>query len=346
MAVLALVAVSPYVVLYSRTARMYSLLMAAGTAVFLLADRWRRAPSDGVAAAVAVIVLGALLVDTSALLLLGGSMLVPARSTTRASWVWRGALVGTGALWAIVWLPTLLAQYDSGQQSWIPLATPERVASQVGGIVTLAQARPGTIALVVLGAGGWALRSLDRDRFAVWVSLTVAPIAVTVVAGTWVSLLLARTLAVASFGVFVGLAALAEVARRRSRSTWIATEALLALLLLPALPLRLDYEEESAAAVEALRRAAEPGDVVVMSPRSLGHLVMWNFDAPMESAPVAGIGDDSVFVHTIGELDPHGRVWVLATVEAEWAPEGLRRCTDVEVVEVPDYRLECFTPAG
>ena len=339
---LAVVAVSPFFLLYGRTARMYALMILFGTLGVLLAEAWLRSPRRWHAPAAAALCLAALATDNGGWLLVGGLVLVAGLRRDADAWWWRGGMALAAAVWAAVWGTTLRDQLDSGQGTWIALTSLEGVALEVGRLVSLFWPALGALAIVAMGVGGWLLRRQDETLGRVWLALGLVPVAVVVLAGFRLHVLLARTLSISGFAAALSLAAIAEAARRRGGPAVLAAVALLAVLLLPSIPLLRDLGDPISEPLDLLAERVEPGDVVVTVPGGLGHIHTWTFDAPLRSDPATGIDDSAVHAYVADGATPTGTIWVMAATGQPWMPEGAEPCADWTPVTAGDFVVSCF----
>lgn len=338
--VVALTAVLPFLLLYGRTARMYAFLIFFGAVAMRLAEAWLRDPRRWHPPALAALLLVTLLYDNTALLLAFGTFCLPGLRRDRRAWLWRAASAGAVAAWLLVWGPSLRSQTTNGFGRWIPLASYDAVTGEVGRVVTLFYPQFGILGIAAVGFGAWLLVRAQPDLGRIVLLVMIVPAVLASVAAIWLHILLARSFSSVSFGVVLALAGVLEAGRRRGSAALGA--ALCAAVVLIGLSIQpaLTFEEDTAPGLAALVARTEPGDVVVMSPASLGHVVTWTLDAPITSAPTAAIGDDTVFVRApVG--DPTGRVWVLAAAGWPWEP-GLEPCAAEPPVDTGAYVLTCF----
>jgi hypothetical protein len=338
--VVALTAVLPFFLLYGRTARMYVFLILFGAVAMRLAEAWGRDPRRWHPPALAGLLLLALLYDNTALLLAFGTFCLPALRRDADAWRWRAASVAAVVVWLVLWGPSLRSQTSNGFGQWIPLASYDTVTGEVGRLVTLFYPQFGILGIAAVGFGAWLLAREQPHLGRIVVAVTIVPVGVAVVASIWLHILLARSFASVSFGVVLALAGVLEAARRRGAPVLVAAVCAGIVLVGLSIGPALTFEEDTVAGLDALVQQTEPGDVVVMSPASLGHMVSWTLQAPVATTPTEGIGDDTVFVRApVG--DPTGRVWVLAAVGHPWAPD-LEPCGDAPPIDAGAYELRCY----
>lgn len=338
--------VLPFFLLYGRTARMYALLILFGVFIAWLATAWLQCPGRRLSAGLAVVLTLALFTDGTAVLLVVGALAIPGLRRDRSAWWWRASTAAPAALWLLVWGRNIPSQLRSGQASWIPRTTPASVTDQVGRLISLVHPELGIIAMVAMGTGALLLVRQDRHLGRVVVCLGALPVVLTVTAGIWAHVLLARSLAVASVSAVLTLAAVIEEARRRNVRTLTVVLAVVCVLLVPSIGPAHSFEEETGPAMRALTSRSQAGDVVVLSPASLGQLFEWSLDAPSTSAVIAGFEDRSVVVHRRSGGPATGRAWVLAHGNRPWRPSGGSDCPDEAAPALIDYTLRCYVIAS
>ena len=132
----AVMALSAFEIVHGRNARMYAELELLGVGLAILAEAWLRAPRRRHAVILFVLVLAGLLTHVSMFLVGAGLFVLAGRRRDRDAWRWRGAIVGAGAVWAVLWGPAFLVQTQGGHSDWIPRTTPARVVDTVASLVT------------------------------------------------------------------------------------------------------------------------------------------------------------------------------------------------------------------
>ena len=283
--VVAFTSVAAIQVLYARQARMYVLVIFAGTLAAAAAERWldERRLRWSLLAATALTV--ALFSHTATLLFAFGALLLPGLRRDRAAWVWRACVLGPVALWAVLWGPSTVDQLDHDPASWIPFTSPRTALESVAGQVSLYDSLS-LLVVVAVVAGGVLLVQRDRSLGRVWLCLFVAPAVAIMLLGIGHHLLLPRSLAFAAWGPVLAVAALGA-ACVENRPRWltgpIGIVGLIAcvLLMVPSLGSAFDYEEDSAPTRRQLAEVVVPGDSVAISPPFLAA------DAAVGSRPAA-----------------------------------------------------------
>jgi hypothetical protein len=349
-AVVVVTAISPFQIIYAHTARMYALAILCGTLVAALADRWLRRPQAqsrwlmGLA-----LVLG--LFDLASFLLLAGALVfLPGRRTDREAWRFRATVVGALGLWAAAWGLAFIDQARGQHSNWIPYTSPSAFLDAVNGLMSFYPVSR-LAALVLVGLGVAGLRRVDPrlGRLVAW--LFLLPLAAASVIGLRSHFLLSRALAPSAWAVSLALAAVIELARRRSAMLAGLAVAAVGLVLVRSLPLALTFEEDTAPAVAAVAAAVRPGDAVVVSPDWLAPLVEWNDGAPphpqVPSQLARLAAGNYVYVAPGAPFD--GRLWVLSSNVYPMHPSGATRCPGHTPVG-PDYTFTCYelpvTPPG
>jgi hypothetical protein len=347
--VVALSSVAAIEVLYSRQARMYALVILAGTVVAAVAERWLVEPR----ARWSVIAALALLVGSSAhvsVVVLGlGALVLPLARTDRAAWIWRGAVLGAVAVWGAAWGPSFLEQRQHEHASWIPFTTPRTAVEAVSGQLSLYDGLA-VLLFVTIVAGGALLLRRGGPLGRVWLCLFAAPAAALVVLGLRAHLLLPRTLAFGAWAPVVAVAALVAVLIEPApgdtvlRSPAVRGVGLVVVLALavPSVRPAATYEEDSAPARRWMIDHVEPGDVVAVHPRFLGPMVAWDHGV-RGGAPVTGLEEDDVWTASVPGAAPTGRAWVLVPDTYTYAaPVGWQPCADVPDEVVSHYGVVCL----
>lgn len=362
--VVALTAVAPFQVLYAHQARLYALAVLAGTALAVSADSWRTASGPGAigsappgptaaahpgwwttAAGASLFVL--LLTQSSALLVVPGAVALAGVRRDRPAWWWRAGITGALAAWAVVWAGSWVHQTTNYSASWIPFTSPSGLAEAVGGLLTLDSA----VAPVAVLLGGVGVVLLARSapglfRLVLW--LFVVPVAAGAVIGIRTHFLLARTFAWAAWAPMLAVGALVTTAWKRSLLVGGLTTVVVVLVLARTVPLSLTYEEPSVPVRQALASRLAPGDTVVVHPRWLAPLAIWDLDAPHQVSGPAVLGGLDAFVYVVGGGEPTGRVWTVQPDGYALHDQPLVACPGAEAPEhLGEYLLACRQlPAG
>ena len=334
-------AVFPFFLLYGRTARMYALLILSGVVTAWLATSWLHAARRRLALALGVVLTLALFADNTSTLLALGALTLPGWRSDRQAWWWRAGAVVPVVIWTLGWAHYIPGQLASGPTSWIPYTTPAVAFEQIGRIVALVHPEFAVLAVAAMVAGGWFLGRQDRQLGRVVLCLGALPVVLTVVAGVWAHVLLARSLAIGSFCAILALAGLIEEGRRQSARALALAVVMVVVLIAPSIRPSLTFEEESGPAMRALIQRSSPGDVVILSPRPLRPLFEWTFDVRSTSSSVPGLRDARVEIYR-RPGKPSPAVWVLAHQNAPWAPPSPQRCPDESPPRLAAYTLDCY----
>lgn len=333
-------AVGSFQLVYAREARMYAGMALVGVVVAWQGHQWLDDGRRRRAIVAALALLVALFLHSSALLLAAGMIALPGLRTDRAAWQWR---IGAGApvvTWGLVWGPMFLDQLTTPSASWIRFTTPDYLAVVVNELVDLA---PGLRWLVVLAlaAGGAALARRDRALGRVWVCGFVVPLAVAAGIGARAHFLLPRTLAVASWGPPLALAALVVSAARRWAPLGVATGTLVALVVLTSTGPALRNRPPPAAVLARARAHAADGDAVATHPRWLSPLVHWHLGVrrPGPERPLAPPGIDADGL-VLGPLGWSGRVWLVEPTVYRAATGSASECAPAWTRD--EHRLRCL----
>jgi len=337
----ALVAISPFQVLYAHQARMYALMMLAGTVAALAAERWLLEARPRwrwvMAVALGVAVFG----HAGGLLLAVGLLVVPGLRRDREAWWWRLAAVAVVGLWAVAWGPAFLDQARHDPASWIPLSSVRSVLDSLNGMTSFYTAT-GLLVVLVAVAGGVVLVRRHGALGRVWLALFVVPFGLVVLLGVSQHVLLPRTLAVGAWALPVAFAAVIDAVARRWVPAGVVAAALVLVLVAPSLSTAVSYEEGSAPALAELGAVVVPGDAVAVHPPWLAPLVQWRLGLPADAAAPAPLeGLDAYVAVTPGESFA-GRVWVLQPDTYALDVGGLTPCPTQPTAMGGDYLLACY----
>jgi len=326
-AVVGAMALDPFLVLHSRSARMYALLSLLGVVVAFASDRWlgersRRRWTVAMAVALAL----ATLTHAGGLLLAAGVLALPGFRRDRAAWEWRGGCLAALLTWLVLWAPSLAVQMEAGPAPWIPHTTPGSVDAMVSGLLTPFHPLWLVVTLVVVG-GGVALRTVGvgRDLPRVWWSLFAVPVAAACVLGIWVQMVLPRTLSASAWAAPVAVVALIAWLAQRWRSLAIASVVLVAVIAARSLQLTLSYEEDTGPAMAAMDDLVEPGDGVVIHPDWLWPAGFTALGLSRTPTALPGVEAREAFTAIVPGAPFTGRVWEInpdsygAPLPAGWA---------------------------
>lgn len=326
----AVMALSAFEIVHGRSARMYAELELLGVGLAILAEAWLRAPRRRHAVILFVLVLAGVFTHVSMLLLGAGLLLLAGRRRDREAWRWRGAIVGAGAVWAVLWGPAFLVQSQGGHSDWIPRTTPARVVDTVASLVTNGTATAMALGVfVVVGAGGVLLARRERRLARVWGACFAIPLALAALAGLVAPVLLDRTLTMTAWApaLAVGVALDALLARRRVLGI-LAVGLGVALLIPPA----ISAVAESSGADRALRRletVTRPGDIVAVRSAGRASEVRWSLGVrgaqPWRPVTVEDV-TPTVAGLQLGNGPASGRIWVLDWNSRLRSAPGYERC--------------------
>jgi len=349
-----LTAISSFQILYARTARPYSLLLACGTIVAFAADRWRTEKATKWAVVALLSATVALFADSTGGLIVLGGILVPGRSREREAWIWRFAMVGAGVVFAAAWGAVTLKQYKANGVSYLPLSNPSYAIRETGRLMATFFPDNSFVLVPLFILGALALLSLDRKLCWISTSLSIVPFGAAVVAGVFVHFFVARSLSAVAWAAPLLLAAFLVWCQRRSIPIAIGAVALLAILLVPSIPHALAFDEEAQAAAEYAQSITSPGDGLIMRPHFLSHIVEWSFRTPRHAleAPWWNNTDDpstdcsSPTIRSYTTVQPGapftGRVIVIDACGGVFAPNGSRPCPGIETRAFGMYRVSCL----
>jgi uncharacterized membrane protein len=337
-------------VLYARQARMYALVILAGTIVAAVSERWLREPHTRWSLIVGVALVVGAFSHVSVLLLAGGAMLVPWLRSDRAAWIWRTFVGSAIVIWLVLWGPSFDTQRRHDPASWIPFTTVRGAIDAVAGQVSLYDG----LAVVVVAAvvlGGVLLVRTRPDLGRLWLCLFAAPATVEILLGFRAHVLLARSLAFGAWAPVIALAALAAACvegepwpRSLSRNVGFRAAGVILVLVLavPSIGDAFSYEEESSAARQVMIDAALPGDTVVVYPDWLGPMVRWD-QGVRHDDPAPGFAGEDVWSAVVPRAEPTGRAWVLVPDTYAYSPPApFVPCADVPATVTGGYGVSCY----
>jgi uncharacterized membrane protein len=322
----ALMAVSTFQIVYGGEARMYALLQLLGVASAIVAESWLRRPASWHAWALGGLVLLALLDHVSGFLLGAGLLLLAGTRGDREAWRWRGAIVGAGAVWLVLWGPSFVDQVSGSDTNWIPRTTPGGFMEVVARHVVFTEAWAPLVFLAVV-AGGVLLTRSDRRLGRVWWCAGAVPFVLAGFLGIFSPFLFDRTLSLSSWAPPLAVAVVVGAAAKRSRP--IGT-ALAVIAVAAALATSLSYLREPWASdrdIARLEQVVRPGDVIASYPARFGALADWRIGVrgqyPAAAVQLSGMPDTDAFRVGHGDSD---RVWVLVWKDPHHAFDGFERC--------------------
>lgn len=322
----ALLAVSTFQLVYGGEARMYALLQLLGVAAAVVTEEWLRRPASWHMWAVGGLVLLALLDHVSGFVLGAGLLVIAGARRDVDAWRWRGAIVGAGAVWLVLWGPSFLDQLHGSDTSWIPRTTVSGFVEVVARHVTFTESLA-PLAFLAVVAGGVVLVRSDRVLGRLWWCVGAVPFVLAGFLGIFSSFLFDRTLSLSSWAAPLAVAFLLGEAWKRSRRVGaaLAVIAVVAALASSVSFLRQPWAYDRS--VGQLERVVRPGDVVASYPARFGALVDWRIGVrggyPATAVSASGLHDVDAFVVGRGLS---GRVWVLVWMDRGLSVDHLERC--------------------
>jgi uncharacterized membrane protein len=324
---LAVMAVSPFQIMYGGEARMYALLELLGVAAALLAETWLRNPRRWHAAAIGGLVLVGVFDHVSGFLLAGGLLAVAGLRNDRGAWRWRVGIAVPVVVWAVVWGTSFLAQASTTHASWIDRTTLRSFTDAISRQVTN---QSGVVLLVLAIVGVGIVMSVRTDRALGRVMLCcgVLPFVAAAVIGLFAPFFLDRTVTVAAWAPCLAIGFAVDAAWRRSRPVGVAVALLVAALVVPATLVFLDRHWEYDASVDHLVAVTRPGDIVATVPDWYGPLADWRVGV-QEFGGATRVHVPHLAQSDAIRLGPDaatGRVWVLSFAGDHRTFPGSARC--------------------
>ena len=270
----AVMAVSPFEIMYGGEARMYALLELLGVAGAILAETWIREPRRWHAAAAGGLVLVGVFDHVSGFLLAAGLLALAGFRQDRGAWRWRACIAGALTLWAVVWGTSFLAQARTTHASWIDRTTLGSVGDAVSAQVT-SQHGAVLFVLAVVVVGIVVVVATDRVLGRVVLCCGVLPVVAAALIGVFVPFFIDRTVTVSAWAPCLAIGMAVEAVSRRSRVVGVAVALLVGALVVPATLVFLDRHWEYDASVDHVLAVVRPGDVVATIPDWYGPLVDW-----------------------------------------------------------------------
>ena len=342
----ALMAVAPFQVVFAREARMYAAMVLLGVCAAWVATRWLEKPDRWLAGAAAVVVLLALWCHASGLFLGAGLVAVAGLRRDKEAWLWRGALLVAGVIWAGTWGPAFAHQVGQTSDTWIPKTTPAGVARAVNELVDSYPAAAWLGLAIVAVGGAFVVRHAEPALRRVWVCCFLVPTVLVALVGIRMHVLLPRTLAFASWGPLLALVYLVEGARRRWAPLGVVAGGLVALLVLPSLaaaPWHDAQQHEGALAYVVGR--ARPDDAVAIHPAWMWPIVDWHMSSQGASASrrqeVPARLNATAMTPTPAWT---GRVWLIEPATYRADTTGFRPCGPR--IATGEYRVRCLDVTG
>ena len=331
----ALLAVSPFAIVYAHDARMYAGLGLAGMVVAVASARWLERPSKRLLLVMGVGLLSALFLQGGALLVVPGVIAVAGLRRDRDAWRWRLSVIAACLVWGVVWGRAFLDQSGRSGSSWVPLTTPHYA------LVVLNELVDTTPVIAILAVGlviGGLLTLPSGPLRRVVACLGAGVIGTYLVMGLHFHVLLPRALAFAAWAPLLALASLVDAALRHARSVGVAILALVTVVVVPSTIAAAQVTRAPhAAAFDSVRRFARPGDEVVMTPGFLRTMPTWYFGVRWWAhGSLVSRSDLAAEGIIIGGTQPTGRVWLVVSVDYPAQTAGLRACA-------PPRRMGGFT---
>jgi len=323
----AVMAVSPFQIMYGGEARMYALLELLGVAAAIVAEAWIREPRRWHAPAAGGLVLIGTLDHVSGFLLAAGLVAVAGFRHGRAAWRWRLGIAGAVVLWAMVWGGSFLAQASTTHASWIDPTTWHSVGEAVSAQLTDQQG-VAFIILAVIAVGLVSMARTDRVLARVVVCCGVLPFAAAAVIGIFLPFFLDRTVTIAAWAPCLAVGMAVGSVSSRSRIMGVAGALLVGALVVPATAVFLERHWEYDASIEHLSAVVRPGDVAATIPAWYGPLVDWRLGVREFGAVRPTRIDVLPHAHAIrlGGAAGSGRAWVLSFGSDRRTFPGLARC--------------------
>lgn len=335
-------ALSAFQIFYSREARMYALLLFVGAAMFMVADRWRTAPSPALAAAFGGLVLVAAF-DHFTGVVFGATWLgLAGLRRDRQAWLWRGAIVAALGIWAVAWAPTLLDQLHANTASWIPRTSLASFTDNLGQLFSASDfAAWAATAVLIAGVAVMARRRTTDLSLVLWGF--VAPLAVVALLGLGFHFFVARTLALGSVGAVLAVATVFDAAFERNERIGIVAIAVAVPFFVVGMNLALFTDTHLENAIVVANRHARAGDAVAAFTAHERPLIDWyvGVQDARGSRPVS-IPGLAVVARQVGtEARPVRRVWVAErTMHELRVPNGFSSCAPP--IEGDGYRVLCL----
>ena len=271
----AVMAVSPFQIMYGGEARMYALLELLGVAAAIVAEAWIREPRRWHATAAGGLVLIATLDHVSGFLLAAGLVAVAGFRHGRVAWRWRLSIAGAVVLWALVWGSSFLMQASHHPRVVDRPRPPGTRWSRRSPRRSRINREWRSLVLAVIAIGVVVIATADRVLARVVVCCGVLPFAAAAVIGVFLPFFLDRTVTVAAWAPCLAIGMAVDRVCRRSRIMGVAVALLVGTLVVPATAVFLDRHWEYDVSVEHLLAVARPGDLAVTVPGWYGPLVDW-----------------------------------------------------------------------
>ncbi len=314
--------------MHGRNARMYAELELLGVALAILAESWLRKPQRRHTPILGALVLAGLLTHVSMFLVGAGLFALAGRRTDREAWRWRGAIVGAGAVWAVVWGPSFLVQTRGGHSDWIPRTTPSGVIDTVSSLVTNSTVG-GLLLFVAVAVGGVLAWRRDRRLGSVWCAGFALPLALAALAGLAAPVLLDRTLTLTAWAPLLAIGVLLDRLLARARVLGVVALVVVAALLLPPTFTAVSESSGPDRGLRRLEAVVRPGDVVAVRSAAKAPEVIWTIGVrgqlPWRAVTVAGVVP-KVAGLALGGAPASGRVWILDWKSKVREAPGYTRC--------------------
>jgi hypothetical protein len=226
------------------------------------------------------------------------------------------------------------------------------VATTINGLLSPFYDGPTVFSLALVIGGGVVLHRRDPVLSRMVVCLFAIPVAVAALAGIRSHVLLTRTLAPTLWAPLLCTAAVIEAVRRWrqpvTRDGIIALAAVIAVVavvLVPSLPPTVGFEEDTGRAALQMAAVSGPGDAVAIDPAAIGHVLMWEFDAPIAGERLAGTDTRELWAWVRPGAPFSGRLWILTFPGYRWNGEDGPRCAGRPSIDTAEYTIRCFAVA-
>lgn len=342
---IAFMAVAPFQLVFGREARMYAAVVLVGVVCAVAADRWLRRPSRAALAAVSIALVVGLFANTAVAFLAFGLFTLPLLRRDAEAWKWRAAVSAPVIVWAATWGPSMIEQWRTDTEAFIPYTTPRGITRAIAGLVTSESSAELLVCAAVV-VGGIVLWHNDRRLARVWVACFAVPLVLAAGVGLFSHSFLSRTLACGAWAPLVALAALVEQAARRWRLAGVAIAVIIIEVMAgPAVAAVVSPPEEYGA-LRHVDRYARPGDAVAIAPEWFRPLIDWNLGVRGRGAgqPLSSrfLRSHRGYAFVLGASRWDGRVWLVQKISYARDISGVPRCAPDW--HDKDYRVFCLQP--
>lgn len=335
-------ALSAFQIFYTREARMYALLLLLGVGMLMVAERWLRNPTPGVAIGFGALVLVASLDHTTGVVYSIAWLGLAGLRRDRAAWWWRGSIVGALSMWLALWGWTLPSQMQEGTKNWIPFTTFGGVTDNLGELFSASNfASLAVTAVLVVGVTVLVRRKASELPLVIWGF--IVPFSLAALLGVRFHFFVAHSLALCSVGAVLAVAAAFDAAFERSERIGIVAIAVAVPFFVVGMNLALFTDTHLENAIVVAGRHARAGDAVAAFTAHERPLIDWyvGVQDARGSRPVL-IPGLAVVARQVGtEARPVRRVWVAErTMHELRVPAGFSSCAPP--IEGDGYRVLCL----